>query len=629
MGKYREVAISIVKNVGGAKNIISLMHCITRLRFKLKDESKANDEILKNMDGVVTVVKSGGQYQVVIGNHVGEVYQDVCEIAGIKSEEQIEENTASKGIFNRLIDIISGSFQPILGPMSAAGIIKGLNALLVFILGTSYNQSGTYSILNAVGDSIFYFMPIVLGYTAAKKFKLNPITGMIIGTTLCYPTIQKSALSAAGELLGTVPVVGDYYSTFAGIPFIAGNYTSSVVPVFFIVAFGGLVQKYAKKFIHESFQIFFVPLFVLLISLPLGLLVIGPVISSLTNVLLQTFTALYELSPIFTGLLIGFFWQILIIFGLHWALIPLAIINLTTLGYDPIVIASTGCGFAQTAVLAAMYCKTKNKQRKAVMIPSIISGICGVTEPAIYGFTLPAKKPFFFSMISGSIGGAVILALGAKSYTMGGIGIFSIVNYISPEGNVFGVYGFLACVVISMIIGFTLTYFFWNEEESANATSSKKSNKGILETIQSPMKGSVINLDKCSDAAFAKGDMGKGIVIVPELGQVVSPVEGVITMLFPTMHAIGITTNQGSEILIHIGFNTVELGGKGFKSHVKQGDRVRQGQLLIDADLSLIEKAGYGMETPVIVTNSNDMSDIIQTDQVSVSNDDTILTIIH
>lgn len=312
MSKYESLAKEILANVGGKENINSLTHCVTRLRFRLKDESKANDDALKNNPGVVTVMKSAGQYQVVIGNHVPLVYADVCELAGI-SNDKPQEEVAPQGAFNKLIDIISGCFQPILGPLCAAGIIKGLNALLVFILGTSFNNSGTYMVLNAIGDSIFNFLPIILGYTAAKKFNVNVVVGMIIGATLCYPTIQTDTLSAAGKAIGTLPMIGDYYTKFIGIPFVSGNYTSTVVPVICIVALAAQIQKLAKKYVPEMLQNFFVPFFVLIISLPIGLLVIGPVVSLLTSILSNIFAGLYAFSPLVTALVVGAFWQCLVI----------------------------------------------------------------------------------------------------------------------------------------------------------------------------------------------------------------------------------------------------------------------------------------------------------------------------
>lgn len=629
MGKYEQLAKDIIKNVGGVDNINGLTHCITRLRFKLKDESIANDDVLKNMDGVVTVMHSAGQYQVVIGNHVPNVYADVCEIAGIGGDTQ-DAGEAPKGVFNKLIDIISGCFQPVLGPMCAAGIIKGLNALLVFLLGASYNASGTYEVLNAIGDAVFYFMPVILGYTAAKKFNVNPITGMLIGAALCYPNIQASTLSAAGEAIGSLPVVGDYYTTFLGLPFVAGNYTSSVVPVLVIVALAGQIQKVAKKTIPEMLQGFFVPFFVLLISLPIGLLIIGPIVGALTDLLSMGFANLYEFSPVATGIVVGLLWQCLVIFGLHWALIPLAMVNLTTMGYDTILVGMFGASFAQTAVIMAMYFKLKDPKRKSLAIPAIVSGVCGVTEPAIYGFSLPEKTPFVFSCIGAAVGGAVMTLLGAVGYTMGGLGIFGVVNYISPAGDASGMYAGFACIAVSMIVAFLLTFFFWKDksvvvEETEKKTSSIKMAKDI---VASPLKGKVIAMSDLKDDAFAQGALGKGVGIIPTDGKVVAPVDGTITTLFPTLHAIGITADSGVEVLIHIGLDTVQLEGKGFKAHVAQGDKIVKGQPLVDVDLKVIEEAGFSTETPVIITNSNDLLDVIETSEKEVNQLDELITVL-
>ncbi|OUQ23456.1 hypothetical protein B5E77_15475 [Lachnoclostridium sp. An131] len=385
----------------------------------------------------------------------------MCGIGNEIKEKEAAGEEAPKGAFNKLIDIVSGCFQPILGPLCASGIIRGLNALLVFLLGTSYNTSGTYLILNAIGDAIFYFLPVILGYTAARKFNVNVVVGMIIGGSLCYPSIQADALSAAGEAIGSIPFIGDYYSRFIGIPFVPANYTSSVVPVLIIVALAALIQKYAKKLIPEAFQNFFVPFFVLLISLPIGFLIIGPVISMLTELLSQGFAAVYSFSPIISGLLVGFAWQILVIFGLHWAIVPLAMVNIENLGYDTILVGQFGTTFALTAALLAMCIKMKDKKKRSLAVPMIISGFCGVTEPGIYGYALPEKKPFIFSCIAAAIGGGVFTFLGGRQYVVGGLGIFGTVSFIDQQiGDATSMYYSFVCILVSMVIGFLLTYFF-------------------------------------------------------------------------------------------------------------------------------------------------------------------------
>ena len=615
MGKYEKLAEEILENVGGKENINSLTHCITRLRFRLKDESKANDEALKNNPGVVTVMKSAGQYQVVIGNHVPAVFEDVCSIAGISNDAPAAEAEAPKGVLDTLIDIISGCFQPILGPLCAAGIIKGLNALLVFLLGAGFSASGTYLVLNAIGDSIFYFLPIILGYTAAKKFNVNVVVGMIIGASLCYPTIQTDALSAAGKAIGTLPMIGAYYTKFLGIPFISGNYTSTVVPVICIVALAAQIQKIAKKYVPEMLQNFFVPFFVLIISLPIGLLVIGPVVGLLTQVLSNFFAALYKLSPIVTATVVGAFWQCLVIFGLHWALVPMAMVNLGNLGFDTILPGMTGTTFAATGIMIATYLKTKDPNKKALAIPATISAFCGVTEPAIYGFLLPEKTPFVFSCIGGAVGGAIMGALNAKMYVMGGLGIFSVVSFISPKGEASGLVAALICGAVSMLVGFLLAFFFGKKEDN-KVVEAVKANE---ETILAPIEGTIKPIEDSSDAAFASGALGKGVVIIPSDGKVYAPVSGTVTVLFPSLHAIGITSDSGVELLIHIGINTVQLEGKGYTAHIKQGDHVECGQLLVEFDMDYITSEGYSLETPVLVTNYNDLKEVKITDETNSS----------
>lgn len=631
MGKYHDLAEKIVENVGGKENINSLTHCITRLRFKLKDEGKANDDILKNMDGVVTVMKSGGQYQVVIGNHVPDVYADVLEVAGISGET--EEASGDGNIFNRLIDILSGCFQPFLGALAAAGMIKGLNALLVFLgtLGwfTYTAQSGTYMMLNAIGDSIFYFMPVILGYTASKKFNLNPMIGITIGAALVYPTIQGSALQALVEKGAAAPysIFGlPAFTTFLGIPWVGANYTSSVVPVIFIIAFAAQVQKLMKRVIPSVVQTFLVPFFVLLISLPVGFLVIGPIISMLTDLLSAGFQALMTFSPALYGAILGFFWQVLVIFGLHWSVVPLAIMQVTQEGFSQVLTGSFAASFSQTAVVLAMFFKLRDKKLKALCPPAIISGIFGVTEPAIYGITLPKKTPFIFSMIGGAIGGLILMLNDVTSYTMGGLGIFGFFNFITPEGNASTVIPAVIAVLVACGVSFSLTFFFW-KDETVEVEEGQAAMEVRKEIVTAPINGTIMPLSTSKDEAFAQGILGKGVLIQPESGEVVAPFDGTVMTLFPTKHAIGLVSDNGLELLIHIGIDTVQLDGKFFTPHVKQGDKVKRGQKLMSFDIKAIQAAGYSVETPVIVTNSADYLDILESDKPNVaSGSDELIT---
>lgn len=637
MGKYEQLAKTIIENVGGKENINGLTHCITRLRFKLKDESKANDEVLKNTEGIVTIMKSGGQYQVVIGNHVPAVYEDVVEVS--KLDPQTASSEENHGLFNKFIDIMSSVFQPILGTLAASGIIKGISALLAFLLPELFVGSGAQLFLNSIGDAIFYFLPIVVAYTASNKFKVHPVTAIAIAGALMYPALQLNALKVPDAVpLGTLPLVGDYYKTFLGIPFVAGNYSGSVLPSLFIVGMAGYVQKKARDLVPNVLQGFFVPLLTLLISVTVGLLVVGPVISALTDILMNFFQSVINFSPLLFGVILGFFWQVLVIFGLHWAVIPLGIIALQAQGSDQIMVGYFGASFAQTAAVAAMYFKMKDPKRKALAIPAIISGIFGITEPAIYGFSLPAKKPFLYSMIGGAVSGGLFLLLGGTRYRSGGLGVFGIINYINPESDgTGGLFGVLVCVISAILVGFILTFLFWKDDSqpemvtpegklvSAEQPSSLKTQ---VESIQSPMSGQLLKLSDIKDQAFASGTLGEGVAIIPNSGTVVSPVNGTVTVLFNTLHAIGITSDNGVEVLIHVGMDTVNLNGEGFTAYVKQGDKVVAGQKLVEVDLDLIKSKGYSVETPVVITNSKDLLDTLFTDKKQVLANDELLTVL-
>ena len=479
--KYDGLARIIIQNVGGKSNIISVAHCITRLRFKLKDESKANKEVLESTDGVIKVMQAGGQYQVVIGNQVNDVYDAVLEVghltaAGAVDEDgnAVEEDNAGggkKSPVSMLIDVISGTLQPTLGVLAATGIIKGLLALFDFI-GLIPSTSGTYQVWYAVADGFFYFLPIILGYTAAKKFKINEFIGMAIGIALCYPAMVNST---AGEVLGTVfggtAFEMSYYQTFMGIPVImpASGYTSSVVPIILAVAIAAPIEHWLKKVIPDVIKLFVVPFVTLVIMVPLTYLVIGPVASILCSILSLVFNAIYSIpvvGGIIGGVLIGAFWQVLVIFGLHWGLVPLAMINYGLMGYDTFLSPYFCVSFAQTFVVLAIILKTKNEKTKKVAIPAFISGIFGVTEPAIYGVTLPKKKPFIYSCIAGAIGGAFTGFMNTRSYSIGGLGLFGLPSFIDTTGDmgITNMIYIIIAILIASAVGFGLTYALYKDE---------------------------------------------------------------------------------------------------------------------------------------------------------------------
>ncbi|RKJ45661.1 PTS beta-glucoside transporter subunit IIABC [bacterium 1XD8-76] len=634
MGKYENLAKEIVKKVGGKENVASLTHCVTRLRFVLKDESRAEDEALKNMDGVVTIMKSGGQYQVVIGSHVPEVYADVCPIVGIDTRDQNgqEEEKPKGGLGDRFIDTVSGIFQPILGILSASGMLKGLNSLFSF-MGLYAETSGTYLYLSAFSDALFMFLPVLLAFTASKKFKLKPFVGMTIGCALCYPTIQLSALSGAAEPLytlfaGTV-FESPVYQTLFGIPVIAMDYTSTVIPIILIVYFASKVQKLMEKIIPEIVAFFFVPMFTLLISLTAGFIVIGPVATFGSNLILQGILLVRGLSPLFAGALVGGLWQVLVMFGLHWGFIPVYINNIMTVGYDNIMMPFFGATWATTGVVLAMMIKTKDKKLKSLCVPAAISGFFGVTEPAIYGITLPRKKPFVISCIAAAIVGAFYGMIDLKEYMFGGLGIFEFPAMIDPAtGDLNNVTMAAIGAAAATILGFVLTFVFCKTDEAKKDQTAEKEISLKKEILVSPLSGKVIPLSEVTDAAFSSGILGKGVAILPEKGEVKAPANGTIQAIFPTKHAIGMVTEQGAELLIHIGMNTVQLDGEGFTSRVSEGMKVKKGEVLVTFDKKMIEEKGYSLETPVLITNADDVADIVETEKDFVEFGDSLLTVI-
>ena len=643
MTVYETLAKEILNYVGGKDNVNSLTHCITRLRFKLKDESIAQDEALKNLEGVVTVMKSAGQYQVVIGNQVQDVYEQLAPLLHAEQPQTVQDAEKEK-LLDRFVDIISGIFQPILGIMAACGMIKGLN-MLFMTLGLYAETSGGYMIINAIGDALFTFLPLFLGYTSARKFGLKPMVGLVIGGIMCYPGIQSSALSGSLKPLYTMfegtMFASPVYIDFFGIPVISMDYTSTVIPVIFIVYFASKCEKLFSKFVPDLVKFFFVPMLTLLVALPIGFLLIGPVATFGSKIIAETIISIRNVSPMLAGGLVGLTWQILVIFGLHCGFIPVYINNIVTNGYDNVMMPFFACTFATSAVILVIMLKTRDRKMKELCLPNFISGIFGVTEPGIYGILLPLKKPFIISCIAGGIGGAFYGFCNFRKFSMGGMGIFEFPAMMEPDGAWGNLLVAVSGVLLTMIVAVILMLLFYREKEAGQSDKTMldtKEHEGSVEdtpallediAICSPLKGDVLELAQVEDAAFSAGILGKGCAIVPAEGEVYAPVDGVLTTLFPTKHALGITSDDGVEVLIHIGLNTVQLNGEGFTAHVQQGERVSRGQHLLSFDLAELKDKGYCLQTPVIITNTDDYLEILSTMQKEVMPDDVLLHVMN
>lgn len=586
MKKYEELVSFIIKNVGGKENILNVTHCVTRLRFQLKDESKANDDGLKSNNGIITVMHSAGQYQVVIGNHVGDVYKELIEKLDIK--ESVKALDKRMGFKEKALDLISGIFMPSLSVLCACGMIKGLNTILSFA-GIYSADSDLYLLINAIGDCFFYFFPIVIGYNTAKKIGMNPYTGMIIGAALCYPTINGVDLTLFGLDINV-------------------SYTSTVLPVIITCFLAAPIEKGLNRVLPSVIRSFMVPTIVLLISVIIGFIVIGPVVNMASEAVSNSLLAIYGLSPILAGIIFATLWQIFVIFGVHITFIVLCMMNLSAGIPDPLLGSQVFVAFATSAVVLAILVRTKNKNLRSACIPAFISGIFGITEPALYGITITRPVMFVVSCIGSGISGAISGFLGFRYYQMAGMGIFEIPALLPSTDTGTVLIQTIICTIITFVATFAMAFVLFKDDSKEMENSDSLAT--INDNISSPLKGEVKLLSEAKDDAFASGALGKGCVVVPEEGKIYAPFDGTVLVMFPTGHAVGLVDDKGCEILIHVGINTVQLEGKYFISHVKVGDKITKGQLLLEFDLDAIKQEGYDTDTIIVVSNTNDYSDI-------------------
>lgn len=600
--EYLDLAKEILAHVGGRENIVSLVHCATRLRFKLKDRALADVDGLKQRPDVIMVVESGGQLQVVIGNHVHEVYNAVCAEAGIREDavtQRVQDEKVS--LLNGLIDIVSAIFTPFLGVMAASGILKGLMALAV-ICGWLGTESGTYRLWFAASDALFYFFPLVLGYTAGKKFSGNPFITMAIGGALTHPVVLQAF--EAGSQAGAAT------EHFLGIPVTYINYSASVIPVIFAAWVSCWLERRFNKVLPSAVRNFFTPLFCLAITVPLTFLLIGPAATWLSQMLAHGYQAIYAFAPWLAGGFMGAVWQICVIFGLHWGLVPLMINNLSVLGYDTMLPLLLAAVMGQVGATLGVLLRTRDKKLRMLAGSAFTAGIFGITEPAVYGVTLPNRRPFIFGCIAGAVGGMAIGYFQTRVFSFGLASIFSLAQMIPPGGMDASVWGAVIGVLIALGLACALTWGFGLPASSLAEAISRLPSRVDEATILAPMSGTVLRMDQVADATFASGLLGKGAAIIPLDDRVIAPFSGRVASLFQTNHAIGLLSDSGIEVLIHVGIDTVKLDGRHFTAHVKQGDKINPGDLLLEFDRRAILEAGYDLTTPVIISNSEDYVDV-------------------
>ena len=624
---YKELAKTILNLVGGEDNVASLTHCATRLRFNLKDESKADTKKLKATKGVMGAVSSGGQYQVIIGSDVANVYKEVMEITNLDNNGgQVENKTDDRKTLAKVIDTISGIFTPILPAITAAGMMKAVLSLLIaFNLISKESQS--YQIISFMADSAFYFLPILLANSAAKKFKCNPYMAMMIGGILLHPNFV-SMVNAAKE-------TGEAIKIF-GLPITAASYSSSVLPIILAVWFMSYVEPIADKVSPKSIKFFSKPLITALITGIVTLVVIGPIGYIVSDKVGAGIKILESYASWLVPTILGALTPLLIMTGTHYGLIPIGINNRMTMGYDTVIYPGMlASNVAQGGAALAVAFKSKNAEIKQLASSAGITAVCGITEPALYGVNLRFKSALYSSMIGGAIGGLFLGLFRVCNYSGGSPGFLTLPSYIGGD-TMTNFFFAVAGAVISVVASFVACLILYKDpvEENEEVKVEDKAEKidtvedGKMITIKAPLTGEAVAIKNVNDPVFADEIMGKGMAIIPTEGKVVSPVNGTVEMLFDTKHAIALRDENGVEMLIHIGLDTVKLGGKYFNAHVKQGDKVTVGTLLVDFDMEKIKEEGYDCITPVVITNGAEFTEILSIDDKKINEGEELIKIV-
>ncbi|WEU32291.1 beta-glucoside-specific PTS transporter subunit IIABC [Enterococcus faecalis] len=610
---YQAIAKEILKDVGGKDNIVDVTHCYTRLRFVLRDKKQVNKEALLQTEGVISVVESGGQYQVVLGNKVAHVYNALEPLLA----QQLTTKTSTKektSLGNRILNTVAAIFTPVVPAIAASGMLKGILAIAVMVANNFYQVDlkplNTYIILSAASDALFYFMPVILGYSAAKVFKTNEYIAMVIGATLCYPTIVSLMTEESAV-------------TLFGLHVTKANYVSTVIPIILAIFILAYVQRFLEKVIPEVLKIIMVPTLSLLLMIPATLLLFGPIGIYLGDGVNWLYYYIMNFSPILLGGFIGGIWCVLVIFGAHRGLVPIGINDVARTGRQNLLAFAGAANFSQAGAAFGVFVRTKNKDLKAVAASATVTALFGITEPAIYGANLRLKKPMIYAVASGAAGGALMGWGGSYGTAFANQGLLTIPVYAEAGTKAFICYllgcgiAFFGAFLLTIFLGFNDLPLDESRQEpvlKTEATTVKEKQR-----IQAPLQGQLVSLDQINDEVFASQQMGKTLAIYPIEEQIVSPENGQVTALYPTHHAIGLKLDNGAEILLHIGINTVELKGRGFETFVKVGERVRLGQKLLSFDKQIIQAAGYDPTVLVIVTNTAEMAIIETTKQTEIT----------
>ena len=603
MMKYEAMNQAIIKGVGGPGNVKSVVHCATRLRFVLNDESKADDDAVKNIPGILQLVKKAGQYQLVIGNNVEDVYNELADMLDLDNQATTADSGKdNRNLFDKVIGTITGSIAPVIPLLAGAGMGKVL-LLILTLTGVLSDKSQTYQMLNLIFDTGYFFMPAFIGFSAAKIFKTNQYLGAFMGLVTVNP--NWTALVAAAK-----PV------SFIGIPVHLVSYSSTLITAILAVWIMSYIEKFVKKITPGMIKVFAEPMLIMLITAPLTFIVLGPIANLISMGIAAVSMFLYEHAGFIAIPLLAAAYPWLVSIGIHKALSPISIQLVATQGFDPIIRVVALCSnMSQAAASLAVGLKTKNKQLRALALSSTVTAyLGGITEPAMFGVNLKLKKPMYGAMIGGAIAGLFAGFMKMKAFIYVTPGLLSLPMWVSKTEN-FVVLA-IATIVIASIATFVATWLIGFDDPVSDETTKKEQAEAdkvvtTKHTINSPVVGETRKLSEVNDETFASGVMGNGIAVIPSEGLVVAPADGIASAVFDTSHAIGIHLDNDADLLIHVGIDTVELHGKYFETLVKKGERFHEGQPLLKFDLEKIKAAGYDPTVMIIVLNTKDFLEVL------------------
>ena len=622
--KNRELAEAVVAAVGGSANITSVAHCMTRLRFVLKDQSIPKKAEVEKIKGVMGTNIAGGQYQVIIGNSVGNVYKEVVAVTGVGDVSGAAEPEEKKKVnpITAALEFISGCMAPLFPAIIAGGLIKVL--LVIFgptLLGVMSDTSDTYILMNALGDAPFYFLPVIVAFTASRKLNCNSYLAVMVASVLIYPNV--------------ITLLGGETATylFGVIPVMHGSYSSSIIPAMLSTILLKYVELLVDRFTPDWSKNFLKSLIIVVITAPITLCLLAPLGLMAGNGLQFIINGVYGFAPWLAMLIFAGLMPFIIMTGMHWAFVPACLLALTDPGYEMMLIPAMLCSnTAQAGATFGAALKTKDKEMKQMAFPAGVSALlAGVTEPAMYEVTLKLKKPMIAACIAGGIGGFVSGLVQLKGYAFATPCLTALVQFISPDGGNNFMYA-VAIFALSLILSFVLAFIMTKDEEteeSAGTAEAEDEASAIMETgvnaltgkvrIPCPVKGEIIPLSEVKDNTFASGILGEGCAVIPSEGKVYAPFDGVCENLFDTLHALGLRSGQGIEMLVHVGLETVTLNGAPFKAHISSGERFKKGDLLLELDIEAILKAGCEIQTPVLITNAEDLGGVtIEDDELVI-----------